>query len=205
MKSQKTEHVSRRPGRPRSFDVGAALDAAVAVFWAKGFDGTTYSDLEDATGQHRQSLVYAFGDKQALFSAALQRYVERRVSIVCEALRKGEDPAAAIRRALGIWSEDANRKVARGCLLVNTAGEVRGHGGEAARHVETARRMLVAAFTDVFRRAAAAKQLRIDIDPALAAELVVAAGDGALLHARSSGSGLAARKALLALATALLK
>ncbi|MEL6262374.1 MAG: TetR/AcrR family transcriptional regulator [Cyanobacteria bacterium J06626_6] len=44
------------------------------VFWQQGFAKTTYADLEKATGLHRQSLVYAFGDKKALFESAIDYY-----------------------------------------------------------------------------------------------------------------------------------
>jgi AcrR family transcriptional regulator len=62
-------------GRPRSFDAGRALDRALQVFWRKGYEGTSLSDLTEAVGVNRPSLYAAFGDKKALFRKALDRYV----------------------------------------------------------------------------------------------------------------------------------
>lgn len=61
-------------GRPREFDVDEALDAALTVFWRKGYEGASYADLTAATGVERPALYSAFGNKEALFLKALDRY-----------------------------------------------------------------------------------------------------------------------------------
>src|SRR6202521_2375322 len=66
---------SGRLGRPRSFDIDGALDRALQVFWRKGYEGTSLSDLTKAVGVNRPSLYAAFGDKEALFRKALHRYL----------------------------------------------------------------------------------------------------------------------------------
>src|SRR5260370_10300784 len=67
---------SRQRGRPRSYDPEAALDAAAQLFWAKGYVDTTLDELGAAMGMGRPSIYNAFGDKEALFLRALQRYRE---------------------------------------------------------------------------------------------------------------------------------
>src|ERR1700682_5422195 len=66
---------SGRLGRPRSFDIDGALDRALRVFWRKGYEGASLSDLTRAVGVNRPSLYAAFGDKEALFRKALDRYL----------------------------------------------------------------------------------------------------------------------------------
>src|SRR6185369_14964182 len=69
---------ARKPrGRPRAFDREAALAAAMEVFWAKGFESTTISDLTQAMGINPPSLYSAFGDKEKLFLEAMERYSDR--------------------------------------------------------------------------------------------------------------------------------
>ncbi|MEM8839406.1 MAG: helix-turn-helix domain-containing protein, partial [Pseudomonadota bacterium] len=70
--------------RPREFNPDDALDAAMRVFWAKGFAETSYDDLVLGTGVSRKSLYSVFGDKHMLFIAALQRY---RAKIVPDLFR----------------------------------------------------------------------------------------------------------------------
>ncbi len=63
-------------GRPREFDVDAALDLALHVFWRKGYEGTSMADLTEAMGITKPSLYAAFGNKEDLFRKALDRYVD---------------------------------------------------------------------------------------------------------------------------------
>lgn len=77
-KSPETEGaVQRRRGRPRSFDAQDALKAASERFRTHGYAGTSLDDLVDATGLARPSLYAAFGDKRALYLAALERTIAR--------------------------------------------------------------------------------------------------------------------------------
>jgi AcrR family transcriptional regulator len=65
----------RKPrGRPRSFDRDTALEQAMEVFWAKGYESTSISDLTRAMGINPPSLYAAFGDKEQLFLQAVERY-----------------------------------------------------------------------------------------------------------------------------------
>jgi AcrR family transcriptional regulator len=63
-------------GRPRAFDTDAALDAALKVFWVKGYEGTTVADLTKAMNLNMSSLYAAFGDKENLFRQIAARYAE---------------------------------------------------------------------------------------------------------------------------------
>jgi len=63
-------------GRHRSFDKDIALDAAVDLFWKKGYTGTSLSDLTNAMGINKPSLYSAFGNKEELFKSALNKYVQ---------------------------------------------------------------------------------------------------------------------------------
>jgi len=62
-------------GRPRGFDRDAALEAAMVLFWRKGFAATSMTDLCDAMGINSPSLYAAFGGKEALYLEAVERYI----------------------------------------------------------------------------------------------------------------------------------
>ena len=75
-------------GRPRAFDIEKALERALRVFWEKGYEGSSLSDLTEAMGINRPSLYAAFGNKEALFRKALDRYVERTMAFVRNAINE---------------------------------------------------------------------------------------------------------------------
>src|SRR3546814_2785677 len=58
------------------------------LFWAKGFEGTSVSDLAGAMGISKPSLYAAFGDKEALFAKAFRLYTLEELAFVDEALEK---------------------------------------------------------------------------------------------------------------------
>ena len=69
-------------GRPRSFCTEKALDSAMQVFWRKGYEGTSMVDLTEAIGINSPSLYAAFGSKDGLFRAVLERYDARRATFM---------------------------------------------------------------------------------------------------------------------------
>jgi AcrR family transcriptional regulator len=77
-----------KTGRPISFDKGAALEAAMLLFWERGFEGTSMADLTKAMGLSPSSIYAAFGDKYALFSLAVKRYTESRAQYATKALEE---------------------------------------------------------------------------------------------------------------------
>ncbi|QGQ97235.1 TetR/AcrR family transcriptional regulator [Paenibacillus psychroresistens] len=61
-------------GRPRKFDMDTALEQALQVFWRRGYEGTSLTDLTTAMGINRPSLYSSFGNKEELFRKVLDRY-----------------------------------------------------------------------------------------------------------------------------------
>ncbi|RYX80754.1 TetR/AcrR family transcriptional regulator [bacterium] len=84
----KTKTASGRMGRPVGFDKEAALEAAMLLFWERGFEGTSMADLIHAMGINASSIYAAFGDKQSLFGLAAKRYLETRAQYAADALQE---------------------------------------------------------------------------------------------------------------------
>lgn len=188
------------PGRPRRFDERVALDDAMHAFWARGYHGTSYDDLERATGLRRQSLIYAFGDKRRMFARVLGHYVDARVGAVAAMLDDETAPVSErLAMALGQWMRDARADDRRGCLVVNSAGELGGHDPLLDDAIERATDKLRGAFARCFRTGQSQGVIRGDIDAGTLAELAVAAGDGAMLHSRVASDADGATRVLTAL------
>ncbi|MFO0612216.1 MAG: TetR/AcrR family transcriptional regulator [Polyangiaceae bacterium] len=102
--------------RPREFEESDVLNAALGVFWAKGYDGTSIEDLVDATGVGRASLYGAFGDKARLFARVLDHYLERVRAL--DAVDEGATPREALVEITSRWVGGACATDGpRGCLL----------------------------------------------------------------------------------------
>jgi AcrR family transcriptional regulator len=108
-------------GRPRAFDLDRALERALRLFWEKGYEGTSLSDLTKAIGVNRPSLYAAFGNKEALFRKALDRYVEKTVGFVLEAIKEPTARRVVTRLLLSAADMVTNPHHPPGCLTVRGA------------------------------------------------------------------------------------
>src|ERR1700744_4715154 len=86
--------------RPRQFDEETALDAALQLFWQKGYVNTSVDDLLTAMGVNRWSMYNTFGDKEALFLKALERYARMWRGQIAQLVTSEPSPRARARRLL---------------------------------------------------------------------------------------------------------
>ena len=122
MKQSGKKRKSTAPvGRPRSFDIDKALDRALQVFWHKGYEGTTLSDLTQAMGINRPSLYAAFGNKETLFRKALDRYADGPAVYVRQALEEPSARAVVERLLRGTVDLLTDPRTPPGCLMVQAA------------------------------------------------------------------------------------
>ena len=105
-------------GRPREFDVDDALTAALRVFWSKGYEGASMTDLTEAMGVTRPSLYAAFGNKEALFRKALDLYEREKLCYMGQALEAPTARGVAERLLRGSLENQTSGDDPRGCLGV---------------------------------------------------------------------------------------
>lgn len=175
-------------GRHREFDVDKVLDAAVCVFWRKGYEGTTYADLVAAAGVERPALYSAFGNKEALFRKVLARYDEQYLEYIPDALRlptAREVVAHILRNAVDHNTRFPDRM---GCLGINGAVA----GSDDAEPVRLALAEFRAAGRERLRerleRARADGDLPESADPAALAAFVMTITQGIAVQAKSGMS-----------------
>jgi len=148
--------VATTAGRPRTFDESQVLDDAVDLFWKRGFRTTTTRDLEAALGLSQSSLYNAFGSKQGLFTAALDRYEGMTGAALLEPLESAGGGLGAIDRffdALAGWVTGDGRG---GCMIINLMAEDGGESDDITVRTTAYRRRVRDALRDALIRAAAA-------------------------------------------------
>lgn len=107
-------------GRPRSFDRDAALEEALRLFWARGYEATSIGDLTAAMGIGAPSLYAAFGDKATLFNEVVQAFGARYGSFIPRALAEEPTAEAVVRRILREAAAEYTRPdCPHGCLVIS--------------------------------------------------------------------------------------
>ena len=128
--------VRRGPGRPREFDMDAALDGALLLFRERGYHAASLSELGAAMQLTPGSIYKAFADKRAIFLAAFGRYVDRRGSdlrMLVDAERTGLDK---LRATVRFYAESSHGlEGQRGCLVAGSAVALATFDPEVARRV----------------------------------------------------------------------
>ena len=154
-----------RLGRPRSFDIDRALDRALQVFWKKGYGGASLSDLTKAVGVNRPSLYAAFGDKEALFRKALDRYLNGPAAYTQEALKEPTARAVIARLLRGAADLNTARRNPGGCLTVQGALACGAAGDSIRRELAACRAAGEAALRRRFQRAKSEGDLPATVNP----------------------------------------
>jgi AcrR family transcriptional regulator len=182
-------------GRPREFDQDAALSRIQEAFWARGYEGTSMADLVQATGLASARLYAAFGSKEAMFRAAVERYERLEGGFADRAL--AEEPTAReavermLREAVALYSGPEPR----GCMVVSAATNCSAENDAVRAWLEQHRKRRTASITARLRSAVAAGELSRDIDVQAVGDVFAAILNGLSVQARDG----VPRRRLLAL------
>lgn len=183
--SMKRDSSPPKPGRPRGFDAEQALEKAMRVFWEKGYQGASLTDLTRAMGINRPSLYAAFGNKEELFRKVLDRYGRGPSSHMGEALEAPTARGVAEKILLGTVDLVSDPNNPPGCLGVN--GILVGGSEEEGMCREMAARRC-AAVDNVKKRLQRARRegdLPPDSDPGALAMFLATVAQGMSVQAAS--------------------
>ncbi|OAB47402.1 TetR/AcrR family transcriptional regulator [Paenibacillus antarcticus] len=163
-------------GRIREFDEEKVLEAAMELFWEKGYEATSLSDLTSRMGIQRPSIYSAFGDKKGLFEAALRKYTMSRASDVRTKLHNN----LSVKEAFSTFFEDVvaeeyTESLSRGCFCINTMVELAPHDEKFEILTREHQMYLSVIFQETIERGIRSGELEPSIDAkALSQALIVA-------------------------------
>lgn len=175
-------------GRRREFDVEKALDAMLCVFWRKGYEGTSYTDLTEAAGVERPALYSAFGNKEALFRRALERYYEQYLNFVPKALElptAREVASHILYRSAELHTQHPDHT---GCLGINGVLAGSDEAEPVRQALIEARAGGEARLRERFERAIAESDLPNDARPDVLAAFLMAVLHGMAVQAKAGFS-----------------
>lgn len=172
-------------GRTREFDIDEALDQAMEVFWRKGYDGASLTDLTEAMGVEKPSLYAAFGNKEALFARVLDRYLDGPSGYIEAALAQPTARRVAealLRGAADLHSDPGSPP---GCLIVQGALVCRDDAEEVREMLADARDAGETSVRERLERALEEGDLPPDANPAALATYLRTVTYGMAIRATS--------------------
>ena len=113
--------------RPREFDIDQALDAAMNIFWSKGYASTSMADLMEVMDLQKGSIYKAFGSKHELFLAALKKYMSSAFASLKSRMDTAASPLAALQKYLMGGVETCKMNPDKGCFALNAVSELAPH------------------------------------------------------------------------------
>ncbi len=170
--------------RTKEFDQDVALDKAMRLFWRQGYEATSIQDLVEHMGIGRGSLYDTFGDKHALYLAALDRYC---ATVGAGFLTPLEEPIP-VREALRLIFDGAVATALaegrHGCLLANSALELASRDADTRCKVEASFQGAEDAIGRALARAQETGELAASRDPRALARCLVNALQGLRVTAK---------------------
>jgi TetR/AcrR family transcriptional repressor of nem operon len=165
-------------GRPREFEREEALDKAMDLFWSQGYEATGVAQLCDHMGLGRQSLYNTFGDKESLFTEALQRYRDQRLNRMVDILRAPGSGLSNVLTVLALWEETSTDMAHKGCLMANSIAEFGIREPRFSAELGSMLGLIEGAFTHALERARDDGELPQRRDPRTLARLFTTLGQG---------------------------
>ncbi|PQZ49669.1 MULTISPECIES: TetR/AcrR family transcriptional regulator [Bacillus] len=160
--------------RLREFDKEKALDAAMQLFWEKGYAATSLSDLTAKMEIQRPSLYAAFGDKEGLFEAALRRYTNLHAASIRIKLQKEQSVKEAIRAFFENMVEEEYKKESnKGCFCINTMVELAPHNEKFEVLTREHQMYLSVIFQELITKGIQSGELQSDVNAKALAQTLV--------------------------------
>ncbi|MGW0809872.1 TetR/AcrR family transcriptional regulator [Nonomuraea sp. NPDC002799] len=172
-------------GRPRGFDVDDALERAMLVFWGHGYEGASLAKLTEAMGISAKSMYAAFGNKEELFSKALERYTEGPSAYLARALEEPTALGVATAILAGVVRTTTRPAHPHGCLGVQGALAAGDSGREVRDLLVAWRNDGCSRVRERFQRAVDDGGLPPETDPGLLARYVTTLAFGIAVQAAS--------------------
>jgi TetR/AcrR family transcriptional repressor of nem operon len=171
-------------GPAKQFDPEQALTKAMEVFWARGYEAASLSELLKQMGIGKKSLYDTFGNKRSLFLKALEHYVQTVVKPLCDLLSATGSPLANLKQALRAQQEMNSQPGSYGCMIGTNIADFCTADEAIAKVLQGYLKRLEDTFCDTINRAQQAGEISTKVDARDLARLLICTTQGMVLVGR---------------------
>ncbi|CAI1541669.1 TetR/AcrR family transcriptional regulator [Serratia proteamaculans] len=176
-------------GRPKQFDRDRALDSALDLFWRHGYESTSLADVVEITGAKAPTLYAEFGNKEGLFRAAVERYLQKYTTSTNQLLEQdlpiAEIVEAYVRSSAEVFTDPDTPS---GCFMVCASAALSSSSDDIAEMLRNKHHSNETSLRDCFDRKVQQGELLAKTDTALLAKYIVCTIEGMSVQAREGAS-----------------
>lgn len=176
-------------GRPKQFDRDRALESALDLFWRHGYEATSLADLVEVTGVKAPTLYAEFGNKEGMFRAAVERYLQKYTTCTNQLLEQdlpvAEIVEAYVRSSVEVFTDPDTPS---GCFMVCASAALSSASDDVAQMLRRKHHAQEAALKACFDRKVQQGELLAKTDTTLLAKYVICTIEGMSVQAREGAS-----------------
>ncbi|WP_211129541.1 TetR/AcrR family transcriptional regulator [Serratia surfactantfaciens] len=176
-------------GRPKQFDRDRALESALDLFWRHGYEATSLADLVEVTGAKAPTLYAEFGNKEGMFRAAVERYLQKYTActnqLLEQALPVAEIVEAYVRSSVEVFTDPDTPS---GCFMVCASAALSSASDDVAQMLRKKHHAQETALKACFDRKVQQGELLAKTDTALLAKYVICTIEGMSVQAREGAN-----------------
>lgn len=176
-------------GRPKQFDRDRALDQVLRLFWRDGYESTSLADLVAVTGAKAPTLYAEFGNKEGLFLAAVECYLEKYTACTNRILERDEPVAAIIEAYIHAYVKVfTDLDTPSGCFMVCTSSALSSSAGAIAAMLQKKHQEQEASLKACFDRKVQQGEVALHTDTMLLAKFIICNIEGMSVQAREGAN-----------------
>lgn len=173
-----------KPGPEKQFDPEQALEAAMDVFRARGYEAASLTELTAAMGIGKKSLYDTFGNKRALFLQSIELYAVTNTNAIRECLLTNPSPVTGFRKLLSNWKELHNKPGSQGCMLGTNMADFDANDREIADILNAKLKAIEDVFCEALNKAITKGEVSKRLDPRQTAQMLICLTQGFALIGR---------------------
>lgn len=171
-------------GPEKQFNPEVVLSKAMEVFWARGYEAASLSELTERMGIGKKSLYDTFGNKRSLFLKTLEYYTQTVLKSMRERLFAPGSPLANLESLLWDMQQTHAMAGSKGCLIGTNCADFDTSDKDMAKVLQGYLQQIEDIYYEVVKRAQVAGEIDQSVDARNLARMLLCTTQGMALIGR---------------------